>query len=418
MCCGVFFSVEKRRRYFLVRLAAALAVCFGLIYLLSCFEYGGDFNYIINFLIMFAMLMGINAFCFEVKLKDVVFDCAGGYALEHSIYCILTIITYYFPAPPLLKNDLFLRYLCLHLPVTVPVAAIAYFFLVRPVEKRGLLKDKDVSCVFLSVIVLFSAVILNEFARIKMGNAINPFTTRVVCKLYSLLCCMLVLFLQLVVFRWKKSERDKELVEYILEQKKAQYKFSRETVDLINMKYHDLKHQIRALRTMQTGDREEAIKALEEDIKLYDGIVRTGNESLDVILTENSLLCLKRKIQFSYSVKAEALSVMEPVDIYSLFGNALDNAINSVYEEEESKRIISLKVYTQNDLLFINIENYCGKELVFRNGLPVTGGDKKYHGYGTKSIEFIVKKYGGHMRMSLNDNMFSLGIVLPLGKDA
>lgn len=111
---------------------------------------------------------------------------------------------------------------------------------------------------------------------------------------------------------------------------------------------------------------------------------------------------------------AEAFSFIEPIDIYSIFGNALDNAIRSVSDADEDKRIISLKAFTQNRMLFINIENYCDKEIEFRDGLPVTHGDTKYHGYGTRSLDFIVKKYGGHMRMSLKDNMFFVGIVIPV----
>ena len=164
---------------------------------------------------------------------------------------------------------------------------------------------------------------------------------------------------------------------------------------------------------MEQGDREKVLSNIENGIRVYDGIIKTGNESLDVVLSEYSLRCLEHKIKFSYSAKAELLDGIESVDIYSLFGNALDNAVRRLSEEAEEKRILSVTVSPQNKMVYICIENYCSGQVEFRNGLPVTKQDARYHGYGTKSIEVIVKKYGGNLRMSVDNDTFTVGIVFP-----
>ena len=64
-------------------------------------------------------------------------------------------------------------------------------------------------------------------------------------------------------------------------------------------------------------------------------------------------------------------------------------------------------------MVYIGIENYCSGQVEFRNGLPVTKKDTRYHGYGTKSIDIIVKKYGGNLRMSVDNDTFTVGIVFP-----
>lgn len=413
VCCGIFVLTETRRKHFALRIVLCLLCSVLIIYLLSALKFGGEFGYIIRFLAMFLMLTATTAICFRTNMKDVMFDCAGGYALEHAVYCFVTVIMYFFPSIFAFASELWQKYLFIHLPLSIPVASLIYYMLIRPMAKKGLLSDKNLSCVFLSVIILFCAVVLNELSRIGMGYEINKFTTRVVCKAYSFICCVLVIFLQLVVFTWKKTEKDKELIEYMFEQKKTQYKYSRDAIDLINTKYHDLKHQITALRRMGQDDREKVLSNIENGIRVYDGIIKRGNESLDVVLSEYSLRCLENKIKFSYSVKAELLDGMESVDIYSLFGNALDNAVRCLSKEAEEKRILSVTVSPQNKMVYIGIENYCSGQVEFKNGLPVTKQDTRYHGYGTKSIDVIVKKYGGNLRMCLKNDMFTVGIVFP-----
>jgi sensor histidine kinase regulating citrate/malate metabolism len=107
---------------------------------------------------------------------------------------------------------------------------------------------------------------------------------------------------------------------------------------------------------------------------------------------------------------------MEPMDISTLFGNALDNAIESVRKlPQEEKRLIHVAVARQKDFLRIRVENYYEGNLVFENGLPATTKeDKEYHGYGLKSIRSTVKKYGGSITIDTNENWFELRILIPL----
>lgn len=65
----------------------------------------------------------------------------------------------------------------------------------------------------------------------------------------------------------------------------------------------------------------------------------------------------------------------------------------------------------------IHIENYCEDELEFRNGLPVsTKGDDNYHGFGMKSIQYVVEKYGGNLVANLEEKIFSVDIIFPVSR--
>ena len=62
--------------------------------------------------------------------------------------------------------------------------------------------------------------------------------------------------------------KELEAVQNVLQNQYAQYKQSRESIELINYKYHDLKHQIAVLRSeTDSGKREEFLDKMEADIK-------------------------------------------------------------------------------------------------------------------------------------------------------
>ncbi|MDF2524679.1 MAG: hypothetical protein K0R31_2320, partial [Clostridiales bacterium] len=53
-------------------------------------------------------------------------------------------------------------------------------------------------------------------------------------------------------------------------------------------------------------------------------------------------------------------------------------------------------------------------DLIFEDGLPVTTNkDKDYHGFGMKSIKYLVDKYNGELSIKLNGDIFNINIVFP-----
>lgn len=111
---------------------------------------------------------------------------------------------------------------------------------------------------------------------------------------------------------------------------------------------------------------------------------------------------------------------MKPYHVYSLFGNALDNAIESLVKVADvEKREIRLTVCRFRDMCKILVSNYFSGSLEFENGLPkTTKNNKNDHGYGIKSIREVAQTYGGEMSVSVIDDSFNMLIMLPLPKDA
>ena len=146
-------------------------------------------------------------------------------------------------------------------------------------------------------------------------------------------------------------------------------------------------------------------------------MLKTGNEALDIIFSEKSLLCLKNDIRLNCMIDGEKLFFMKDVDLYVLFGNVLDNAMEAVEKiESKEKRIISMNVYAENGALKIFTSNYYEGELVINEyGIPnTTKNDKEYHGIGLRSVALIAESYGGKSKIKAEDGIFSLEITIPI----
>jgi len=228
--------------------------------------------------------------------------------------------------------------------------------------------------------------------------------------------CAIILYLQNELFRKSMMKQELELMNVLLEKEQEQYRLSKENIAIINQKCHDLKHQLRAIRKSNEVDKNQYIKEVEESIKIYEAIVKTGNEVLDTILTEKSLYCKERGIVVSCVADGELLSFLHTMDLYSLFGNALDNAIEAVEKiKEEERRQIDVIIYRQQHFLVINIVNPVAEQTLFENGLPVTTKmDKNFHGFGVRSMKYIVKKYDGFINATEEDGCFSLKMLIPI----
>lgn len=201
----------------------------------------------------------------------------------------------------------------------------------------------------------------------------------------------------------------------MLNDSKRQYAIKKETIDIINAKCHDLKHQIGALRMMSEGERNERISQLEKRIMFYDFSVDTGNEVVNTVVSEKMLHCTENGIKLYVSGCASNLGFIDAVDLFTLLGNALDNAMEGVSAlSDGEKRIINLSFSEQGNITMIRTENYFEGRISFKDGLPQTTKENKaYHGFGMASMKKIVKKYGGSLAVGTDGGVFTLQMVIP-----
>lgn len=412
---GCFAMAFPRRRHFWLRLPLALGTFLlfgaGLVGLINCFGRLGWLVLVPYYLLVFGATLLLLAACYKAEPEYVLFAGIAGYAVQHITYAFVSVLRYmlsrFIPVDgiPFAVDAVVFHFLFYAL-----TGYLSYRLLVKPNTGRGELKKADPRMLGLMLAVLLSSVIFSVFVDLQAATLPSIF---IICRLYAIISCTLGLVVLFNISRGNRLEREKELLEYMLHQSRRQHELARENIDIINIKCHDLKYQIAALSNMDNSEqRRRTADTLVQSVMIYDSMMHSGNDAVDLILTEKSLICQKYSIKLSCIVDGKKLDFMDAADLYSLFGNALDNAIESVIKLSEEKRIISLRVMQKGEMLHIHLENYCGEPVAFADGLPVsTKGDAAFHGFGTKSIRHVVRRYDGELRISVDEERFYLDIL-------
>ena len=227
---------------------------------------------------------------------------------------------------------------------------------------------------------------------------------------------VILLFVQQEQRRKTMLLRELTAMENLFQRQYDQYRQYKENDEILGRKYHDLKHQIAVIRAESDPEKRESYLAgLDEVIEIFESRHKTGNAVLDTVLSGKSMICAQKGIEFLCYADASRLGVMDTMDICSVFGNALDNAIESVEKlDHPEKRQIKLYVYNQNHFILIRVENYFNGDLQYVDGsLKTTKKHAQFHGYGVKSIMQAAEKYGGNATVSTEDDLFKLILLIP-----
>lgn len=395
---------ERRAPFFpraIIGTAAAFLLCVAND-LLAARVISADTNvlHIYQYLFVFVVVVLLIRTCYILTVSEALFYACSGYALQNvAHYCFLILRIAVLPQVSGTPTK-GLEYL-----IFVAIYGLAAYTL-RKTVKRSNASLQRRSIIGISVVTLLFTVVLSE--QVPLGGR-----EYLLYYLYSLFGVLVVLFLQYGLFEKAVLQREKDVVEQLLAMESRQHKLSEETVALIELKCHDLKHQLAVLR--QSGGADLAVvEDFQQTVDTYDSIIETGNSALNIILTEKSFLCERYGITLSCLVDGHLFDFMASSDLCSLFGNALDNAVEGVQHEAPENRFISVKSGRQGRLICLHIENYCGRALRFEDGLPVTTKEQTgFHGFGVKSIRFLAEKYGGHADMRLEDTRFLLTIIIP-----
>ena len=356
-----------------------------------------------SFMLYILSLLAVGI-CFSCDIWAMLFCATAGYCMQHmSQRTALLVTEYLFPGAGV----------GVECAVLVIVTALYYFVLyrvlIRKADYRGTMLDSYVQ-VSVSFIAVLITIFLNSYAM--RAAAGTPQVIRYIM-VFSIITAILVFYVEFGWLAAKKLEMEKDMVFKMAEADREQYEIEKNITELINIKCHDLKHQISMLDGQLT---QRQIAELSETINVYDSIFKTGNKALDIALTRKSLLCEKKGIKLTCVIDGKKLSFLPEEDIFSLFCNILDNAIEAVDQlTEEGKRLISLSSMTRGNLIIIHEENYFDHTQQFRDGLPITTKeDRRYHGFGLKSIKRICERYRGTCKIKAEKNIFEMDLTFPM----
>lgn len=211
----------------------------------------------------------------------------------------------------------------------------------------------------------------------------------------------------------EQRKQDQFLIEK-LQQQYLYYQDKQKEEERVRSLYHDMKNHLLVLQAQmkKSGDAQQSIQELQDKIEGYETFQHTGNELLDVIIQDKAKKAQERDIDFSAVLHFEDGGFIEPLDISTIFGNALDNALEASMKLPQEERVVTAKADRIRNMLSIVFENHTIGEIDKTN--KSTKEDKFLHGFGIRNIKKAVGKYGGQCSIKVEKGMFSLKIIIPV----
>ena len=418
---GLATYTLKKRPKFALRAVLCVIGCEALAFLYPVFDFSYNAVYTsFMFLLLFAVTLCAMKVCYDEPWVNIIFCGIIAYTTQHVAY-----ETYNFIVTAsglqgfgVAYDSSEIEYNGFTFSVWLGAYGLIYWFVwafvAYRIRRQENLKIDNLPLLVFSGVIIAIDIILNAIVTYS-GEEISILIYTVVY-IYNLLSCSLAIGMQFSMLGKRIAETELAEVQGLWDRDRKLYEMSKENVELINVKCHDLKKQIRALRTASGEVDKDALREIEQAVNIYDGAVKTGSDVLDVILAEKSLYCEKHGIKLTCIADGEKLNFMSKPDIYSLFENAISNAVEAVSKtEDKSARFVRLRITEAGKLLSVHVENHCPVIPEFENGLPkTTKGDERWHGYGIRSMRLIAEKYGGGLSASVAGDTFNLDIILPL----
>ena len=272
------------------------------------------------YIALFAATIAHVRLCFDEPFLTILFCCSVAYAAQNLCYKLyLTVVC----GAELLRfsggSFPFDVYSVLfHHGFYVAAALVLYWLFLRRAARLAAICRLDRQMLSLSVVVLLITAILCSvedvyFARLSIGweNQFEHtalFALRQSGNLFSVTCCAIVLLLAWRTIEQRELAQEVEYLQHTIRQSQRQYEISRDTIERINIKCHDIKYQIASLAAQGRPLGPDAVYDLEKAISIYDTRIETHNQLLDVLLTEKSLYCEQNGIQLSCMVDGEKLA--------------------------------------------------------------------------------------------------------------
>lgn len=176
---------------------------------------------------------------------------------------------------------------------------------------------------------------------------------------------------------------------------------------------HDYRHHIQAMKVHAARGELEEIKGyldmLDDDLTNVETVVRTGNRAADAVLNSKLSLAGERQIQVKTDVRIPVQLTTPELDLCTIMGNLLDNAMEACMELPPERRLIRIYMEMKGNFLYFALTN-------------TAGGAKKTHfhttrgpgrGLGLHRVDAIVDRLGGRITRASEEEAFSTEVLLP-----
>ena len=206
-----------------------------------------------------------------------------------------------------------------------------------------------------------------------------------------------------------------KLVEYQTEQSERHLNEVRSIHKEMRGYKHDFHNHLQTLKgQLESGETERALAYIEQlDSKLMnvDTLLKTGNVSLDAVLSAKLAQAKAENIAVNVKANVPDTLTVSDVELSIIIGNLLDNAVEAC-RTAEGERFIRIFMSMKGNMLYFSMLNAAGAKRKKTGSLFSTHKDG-FHGFGLRRAEAIIEEHGGWVKYNSEDGAFTSEFLVP-----
>ena len=178
---------------------------------------------------------------------------------------------------------------------------------------------------------------------------------------------------------------------------------------------HDYRNHIQNMKNRLdngNGELEKYLDELADDLTDADTSVRTGNVMADAVLSSKLSVAGQKGIQLSVKAHIPDGVMLSDVELCSVLGNLLDNAVEACEKMPGDARFIRVYIDKFKGQFYLSVQN--SSPDVHRDSKRFRTTKAGEHGFGLFRIDRIAKKYGGYVNRQYEEGVFATELLLPL----
>lgn len=386
-------------------------IMFMVTWILTWFSGLGAFKMPIIFIVAFIVL--------QVSYKESIYQTV--IAIEiWFICCIFLVEAFVYPVSKFIFNNMLLVVIdCQNiLRWEVYVIAIAIrivsLIIIYEVLKNFKYKIKANDCAVLSTVFMigFAALMFSVYNVLNLSK-IPHILIFFSLTIFILIFLIVFLYSKNTMFLREQEQKDKMQIAQ-LQQQFAYYQEKLKDEEKVRSVYHDMKNHLLVLqRQINSPETAEMVEKLQSQVAMYEDYEHTGNDILDIILKEKSETAREKHIALSVTADLNGVDFIEPLDVSTIFGNGLDNAIEASEKLPEEQRAILVKAGRVQNFFSVLIKNSCLQNREYTKQ-RTTKSDDFLHGFGISNMRKAAEKYDGQLTIKCENEKFTLKILIPI----
>lgn len=386
-------------------------IMFMVTWILTWFSGLGAFKMPIIFIVAFIVL--------QVSYKESIYQTV--IAIEiWFICCIFLVEAFVYPVSKFIFNNMLLvvidgqNILRWEVYVIAIAIRIVSLIIIYEVLKNFKYKIKANDCAVLSTVFMmgFAALMFSVYNVLNLSK-IPHILIFFSLTIFILIFLIVFLYSKNTMFLREQEQKDKMQIAQ-LQQQFAYYQEKLKDEEKVRSVYHDMKNHLLVLqRQINSPETAEMVEKLQSQVAMYEDYEHTGNDILDIILKEKSETAREKHIALSVTADLNGVDFIEPLDVSTIFGNGLDNAIETSEKLPEEQRAILVKAGRVQNFFSVLIENSCLQNREYTKQ-RTTKSDDFLHGFGISNMRKAAEKYDGQLTIKCENEKFTLKILIPI----